>query len=456
MGNELPLLHAGKVRRLYAWPSLPGEAGRLLLVATDNISAYDFVLDSQIPDKGKVLTQLSIWWFEQLKDLVANHFISADVPPEFEGRAMITEELDMIPVECVARGYLTGSGWAEYQESGSVCGIPLPPGLQDGSRLPEPIFTPAIKAAVGEHDENVDFETIVQLHGPLLAETLKKLTLSLYARAEEIACERGIILADTKFEFGARRDGTIVLADEVLTPDSSRFWEAATWQPGGSQPSFDKQYVRDWLAKESGWDKNSNMPPPALPESVITATRNRYLEAYERLVGQPMPGFASVLTSTGLKAKAHIGHEPHNFDCAGIPQQNPDLADEKIEAAVTQAVVTAGFTPIPKADLAERDNISMTTENNLQAGAQGGSFVTAHKIIVEVMPKPEILDPQGKAITGALARLGFTGLSVRQGKRFEISVAEEITEELLNRVRQAAETLLANTVVESFEVRVEK
>ena len=277
---DLPLLHAGKVRRLYALPD-----GNILMVATDAISAYDHVLATPIPDKGAILNQLSLWWFDQLSD-VPNHIVSTDVPAAVRGRAVVAEPLDMVPVECVARGYLTGSGWAEYLRSGTVCDIPLPEGLVDGSRLPEPIFTPAIKAPIGEHDENVDYATIVALHGPELAERLRDLTLSIYATAEAIARGKGIILADTKFEFGLRPDGTLVLADEVLTPDSSRFWDAATWQPGVALPSFDKQFVRDWLTKESGWDKASDSPPPPLPDEVVAATRAKYVEAYEKLTGR--------------------------------------------------------------------------------------------------------------------------------------------------------------------------
>lgn len=279
---DLPLLHAGKVRRLYALP----EPDRMLMVATDAISAYDFVLDSQIPDKGVVLTQLSLWWFHQLADLVPHHVVSTDVPAAVRGRGLVCEKLDMIPVECVARGYLTGSGWAEYQQSGTVCGVPLPAGLVDGSRLPEPIFTPATKAELGEHDENVDFETMCTTVGRETGEAIRDLTLRIYARAEQIARARGIILADTKIELGRRADGTIVLADEVLTPDSSRFWDAEQWRPGEALPSFDKQYVRDWLTQDSGWDRSSNTPPPALPADVVAATRARYVEAYERLTGE--------------------------------------------------------------------------------------------------------------------------------------------------------------------------
>ncbi|WP_375424759.1 phosphoribosylaminoimidazolesuccinocarboxamide synthase [uncultured Friedmanniella sp.] len=279
----LPLVHAGKVRELYAL-----EDDRLLMVASDRISAFDFVLEPAVPDKGRVLTQLSLWWFAQLGDLVPDHVLSTEVPVEVAGRAVVCERLTMLPVECVARGYLTGSGWLEYQESRTVCGVPLPEGLVDGSRLPEPIFTPATKAELGEHDENVDFATVAATVGEETAATLRDLTLAVYARAEGVARERGIILADTKLEFGQRRDGTIVLADEVLTPDSSRFWEAATWEPGGRLDSFDKQYVRNWLLRESGWDRHSGQAPPPLPPEVVAATRQRYLDAYERLTGAPL------------------------------------------------------------------------------------------------------------------------------------------------------------------------
>ncbi len=256
------------------------------MVATDAISAFDFVLSTPIPDKGVVLTQLSQWWFGQID--FPNHVISTDVPEEFAGRGVIVEKLDMVPVECIARGYLTGSGWAEYQQSQTVCGIPLPAGLVDGSKLPEPIFTPSTKAELGEHDENVDYATIVAAHGEDLASRLRDATLKIYTQAADMAAARGIILADTKFEFGLRADGTLVLADEVLTPDSSRFWDAKLWEPGKSLPSFDKQYVRDWLTKESGWDKASDTPPPPLPDEVIQATRDRYFEAYFRLVGEDL------------------------------------------------------------------------------------------------------------------------------------------------------------------------
>ncbi|HEU4514170.1 MAG TPA: phosphoribosylaminoimidazolesuccinocarboxamide synthase [Nocardioidaceae bacterium] len=279
-------IHSGKVRDLYRL-----EDGRLLMVASDRISAYDFVLDTTIPDKGAVLTQMSLWWFDQLTDLVPNHIVSSvvpdSVPAELRRRAVVCEELDMFPVECVARGYLTGSGLADYRATGGVCGIALPSGLLDGSRLPEPIFTPATKAAVGDHDENVSYDAVVGLVGPDRAVQLRDLTLAVYARAEGIAREKGIILADTKLEFGQRPDGTVVLADEVLTPDSSRFWPADEWEPARAQPSFDKQIVRNWLtSEESGWDRASGEKPPALPEEVVQRTRAKYIEAYERLTGQ--------------------------------------------------------------------------------------------------------------------------------------------------------------------------
>jgi phosphoribosylaminoimidazole-succinocarboxamide synthase len=275
-------LHSGKVRDLYELPD-----GNLLMVASDRISAFDHVLETTIPDKGEILTRMSLWWFEQLRGLVQNHVVSTDVPDSVRGRAVVCEQLDMYPVECVARGYLTGSVLGEYQLHGEVCGIALPAGLQDGSRLSEPIFTPATKAALGDHDENVDFESVVEQFGDDAAAELRMLTLAVYGKAEEIAREQGIILADTKFEFGRRADHTTVLADEVLTPDSSRFWPATEWQPGRTQASYDKQFLRNWLlSPESGWDRASGELPPALPEEIVERTRARYLEAYERLTGQ--------------------------------------------------------------------------------------------------------------------------------------------------------------------------
>ncbi|GAA1128062.1 phosphoribosylaminoimidazolesuccinocarboxamide synthase [Nocardioides aquiterrae] len=275
-------LHSGKVRDLYEL-----ENGDLLMVASDRISIFDFVLDTTIPDKGEILTRMSLWWFDQLADLVPNHVISTDVPEVVRGRAVRCEKLDMYAVECVARGYLTGSGLLDYRATGEVCGIALPAGLEDGSRLPEPIFTPATKAELGEHDENVSYDAVVATVGAERAAELRDLTLRVYARAEGIARERGIILADTKLEFGARPDGTTVLGDEVLTPDSSRFWPADQWRPGRAQPSYDKQIVRNWaLSPESGWDRSSGEAPPPLPPEVVARTRARYLEAYELLTGE--------------------------------------------------------------------------------------------------------------------------------------------------------------------------
>jgi phosphoribosylaminoimidazole-succinocarboxamide synthase len=275
-------LHSGKVRDLYGTPD-----GQVLMVASDRMSAFDFVLPTPIPDKGAILTQLSLWWFERLADLVPNHVVSTDVPAQVAGRALLCRRLDMYPVECVARGYLTGSGLADYLADGAVCGVALPAGLLDGSELPEPIFTPASKADLGEHDENVTYDDVVGTVGDRAAADLRRLTLAVYGRARDIARERGVIVADTKLEFGRGPGGEIVLADEVLTPDSSRFWPADGWQPGRAQPSYDKQFVRDWLTSPaSGWDRHSGEPPPPLPEDVVTRTRTKYVEAYERLTGR--------------------------------------------------------------------------------------------------------------------------------------------------------------------------
>jgi phosphoribosylaminoimidazole-succinocarboxamide synthase len=282
----LPLLARGKVRELYAV-----DEEHLLLVASDRLSAYDVVLPTTIPDKGAVLTGLSVWWFDQLADVVPNHLVTArvaDYPQVLQpfaealrGRSMLCRRLDMVPVECVARGYLTGSGLSDYAATGAVCGVALPPGLVDGSQLPEPIFTPATKAAVGDHDENVSYDAVAAAVGADLAAALRSLTLAVYGRGAALAAERGILLADTKLEFGLL-GGELVLGDEVLTPDSSRFWPAASWEPGRAQPSYDKQFVRDWLSG-SGWDRTA--PGPELPAAVVEQTRDRYVEAYERLTG---------------------------------------------------------------------------------------------------------------------------------------------------------------------------
>ncbi|WP_129841250.1 phosphoribosylaminoimidazolesuccinocarboxamide synthase [Streptomyces sp. RFCAC02] len=283
-------LHTGKVRDLYR-----NEAGDLVMVASDRVSTFDWVLTTEIPDKGRILTRLSLWWFDQLADLVDNHVISTDVPPgapaDWEGRTTVCRNLDMIPVEAVARGYLTGSGLKEYERDSTVCGLALPPGLVDGSELPAPIFTPATKAAVGDHDENVSYEEVARRVGAETAAQLRQTTLAVYGRARDIARDRGIILADTKFEFGrpagAGDDAPLVLADEVLTQDSSRFWRKDEWQPGRPQRAYDKQYLRDWLTRESGWDPDGSVPPPPLPEEIVERTRTTYTEAFRLLTGMP-------------------------------------------------------------------------------------------------------------------------------------------------------------------------
>ena len=285
-------VYSGKVRDLYIpeGSTDAASAEQLLMVASDRISAYDWVLDSEIPDKGKVLTGLSLWWFDQLSEVIGNHVISSDVPEAVAGRGLIVKNLSMLPIECVARGYLTGSGMADYKATGSVCGIQLPAGLIEADRLEPAIFTPATKADLGDHDENVSFAQITETIGTEAAEKVRDLTIEIYQKAEAIARERGIILADTKFEFGTLPDGTMVLGDEVLTPDSSRFWDAASYESGQPQASFDKQFVRDWLTGESGWDKSSDTPPPPLPAEVVEKTRARYIEAFEKLTGQKFPG----------------------------------------------------------------------------------------------------------------------------------------------------------------------
>ena len=261
-----------------------GPDGHLLVVASDRVSAYDVVLPTPIPDKGRVLTALSVWWFDRLADLVPHHLVSAAdpaVPAEWRGRAMLVRRLEMLPVECVARGYLAGSGVPAYRATGTVSGVPLPPGLTDGSRLPEPVFTPTTKAPVGAHDEPLSFPEVEALVGPGRAGELRDLTLAVYRRAADLAAGRGILLADTKLEFGLDAAGTLTLGDEVLTPDSSRWWPADRWRPGGAQPSYDKQFVRDWLA--ANWDRRGD--PPELPDRIVEATRARYVEAYERITG---------------------------------------------------------------------------------------------------------------------------------------------------------------------------
>src|SRR3954453_9629917 len=287
------LLASGKVREIYEVAD-----DRLLMVASDRISTYDAVHPNPIPGKGMVLTGVSVFWFERTEHIVPNHLISyTEVPDEARGRGLLVEKLDMFPVECVVRGYITGSGWKDYQRSGEICGITLPEGLRESDKLPEPIFTPATKAEVGDHDENVDFDRAAEILGDREAlEELRRLSIELYTFASEHARSRGIILADTKFEFGRDSEGKIVLGDEVLTPDSSRFWPAEGYEPGRGQPSFDKQYVRDW-ASQSGWDKAP--PAPALPDEVVEGTRQRYEDAYERITGEP---FSAWLTRAGAPA----------------------------------------------------------------------------------------------------------------------------------------------------------
>ncbi|GAA2650232.1 phosphoribosylaminoimidazole-succinocarboxamide synthase [Paractinoplanes durhamensis] len=279
-GEHVELLHSGKVRDVYA------DGDDLLLVTSDRISIYDVILPTPIPDKGKILTQLSLWWFEQLSDVIPNHVISStDVPSEWAGRAIRCERLDMVMVECIARGYLAGSGLKEYERDGAVSGVALPPGLIEGSQLPEPIYTPTTKAAVGEgHDEFMTFADVQAKVGDDAAEELRNVTLEVYRRGQEVAATKGIIIADTKIELGIAKDGTLKLGDELLTPDSSRFWAADEWKPGGTQRYLDKQFLRDWSGSLTEWDRTD--PGPEIPEEVVAATRNRYIEVYERLTGE--------------------------------------------------------------------------------------------------------------------------------------------------------------------------
>lgn len=275
-------VYSGKVRDIYRT-----DDGLLLLVASDRLSAYDWVLDTPIPDKGRILTQLSLWWFDRLADLVPNHLAEGPIPEEFAGRAVLVRPLEMVPVECVARGYLSGSGTEAYRKSGEVCGIPLPPGLEEGSRLDEPIFTPTTKAPVGTHDAPMTFDDVVAEVGEQTAVELRRITLEVYRRGAEVARASGIIVADTKLEFGRDADGRLVLADELLTPDSSRFWPADDWMPGRPQKSYDKQFVRNWLTSPaSGWDRDSGDPPPPLPDDIVDQTRATYVAAYERITGR--------------------------------------------------------------------------------------------------------------------------------------------------------------------------
>jgi phosphoribosylaminoimidazole-succinocarboxamide synthase len=278
----MELVQTGKVRDVYA------DGEDLILVASDRVSVYDVVLPTAIPDKGRILTRLSLWWFDRLGDVVPNHVIShTNVPGEWAGRAIRCRRLDMVQVECIARGYLTGSGLKEYERTRAVAGVPLPAGLVDGSRLPEPIFTPTTKGPLGAHDEFITLDEVSAQEGADVALELRRITLDVYRRGVEVAAPRGIIIADTKIEIGRAPDGQLILADEVLTPDSSRFWSADQWQPGRSQHAFDKQFLRDWAAG-TGWDKTP--PAPQIPDDVVAATRARYLDAYERITGEMWTG----------------------------------------------------------------------------------------------------------------------------------------------------------------------
>ena len=390
--TTLPRVHSGKIRELYALPD-----DQLLLLATDNVSAYDHVLPTPIPGKGAVLTQLTTWWLAQLGDIMPNHLVGTDVPPDVAGRALVVEKLDMIPVECVVRGYLAGSAWTQYSQSGTVAGLNVPQGLQRGERLERPIFTPAVKAPQGSHDENITFGQLVDMVGEQTALELRRASLRLYVRAESVAREHGLVLVDTKFEFGRRADGTLVLADEVLTPDSSRYWAADSYAPGTEMPSLDKQQLRDWITNDSGWDPDSGQPAPELPDEVVTNLSQTYAGTYERLTG------AQVVPSAPLDT----------------PAQAEPVAETPAE--FVQPV-------------AETPEVEQWT------------------LIVDVMLREDIPDAQGAAITETLKQLGHEGFTVRQGKRFEVVLDGELTQERVDEVRTAAEELLVNTEVEDFEV----
>jgi len=390
--TTLPLVHSGKIRELYALPD-----DQLLLLATDSVSAYDHVLPTPIPGKGAVLTQLTTWWLTQLGDIMPNHLVSTDVPPDVAGRALVVEKLDMIPVECVVRGYLAGSAWTQYSQSGTVAGLNVPQGLQRGERLERPIFTPAVKAPQGSHDENITFGQLVDMVGEQTALELRRASLRLYVRAERVAREHGLVLVDTKFEFGRRADGTLVLADEVLTPDSSRYWAADSYAPGTEMPSLDKQQLRDWITNDSGWGPDSGQPAPELPDEVVTNLSQTYAGTYERLTG------AQVVPSA--------------------PLDTPEEA-EPVAQTPAEFVQPAAETP----------------------------EVEQWTFIVDVMLREDIPDAQGAAISETLKQLGHEGFTVRQGKRFEVVLDGELTQERVDEVRKAAEELLVNTEVEDFEV----
>ena len=401
--TTLPLVHSGKIRELYALPD-----DQLLLLATDNVSAYDHVLPTPIPGKGAVLTQLTTWWLTQLGDIMPNHLVSSDVPPDVAGRALVVEKLDMIPVECVVRGYLAGSAWTQYSQSGTVAGLNVPQGLQRGERLERPIFTPAVKAPQGSHDENITFGQLVDMVGEQTALELRRASLRLYVRAERVAREHGLVLVDTKFEFGRRADGTLVLADEVLTPDSSRYWAADSYAPGTEMPSLDKQQLRDWITNDSEWDPDSGQPAPDLPDEVVTNLSQTYAGTYERLTGtQVVPS---------------------------APLDTPEEAEPVAE--------TPGEFVEPVAETAAEDVQPVAETPEMEQWT----------FIVDVMLREDIPDAQGAAISETLKQLGHEGFSVRQGKRFEVVLDGELTQERVDEVRRAAEELLVNTEVEDFEV----
>ena len=407
--TTLPLVHSGKIRELYALPD-----DQLLLLATDNVSAYDRVLPTPIPGKGAVLTQLTTWWLSQLGDIMPTHLVSTDVPADVTGRALVVEKLDMIPVECVVRGYLAGSGWKEYSQSGTVAGLNIPDGLQRGERLERPIFTPAAKAPQGSHDENITFAQLVDLVGEQTALELRRASLRLYVRAERVAREHGLVLVDTKFEFGRRADGTLVLADEVLTPDSSRYWAADSYAPGTEMPSLDKQQLRDWITNDSGWDPDSGAPAPDLPDEVVSKLSQTYADTYERLTG------AQVVASAPLEA--------------------PDEAPLETSAEAPAEAAALGEVEQPTTEPA------VAPSDEVEEPAEPSTF------IIDVMLREDIPDAQGAAITQTLRQLGYEGFTVRQGKRFEVDIDGELTQERVDELRRATEQLLVNTEVEDYEI----
>jgi phosphoribosylaminoimidazole-succinocarboxamide synthase len=401
-------VHSGKIRELYELPD-----DQLLLLATDSVSAYDHVLPTPIPGKGAVLTQLTTWWLTQLGDVMPNHLVGTDVPPDVAGRALVVEKLDMIPIECVVRGYLAGSAWKDYSQSGTVAGLNIPEGLQRGERLERPIFTPAVKAPQGSHDENITFAALVDMVGEQTALELRRASLRLYVRAERVAREHGLVLVDTKFEFGRRADGTLVLADEVLTPDSSRYWAADSYAPGSEMPPLDKQQLRDWITNDSGWDPDSGQPAPELPDEVVTHLSQTYADTYERLAG------AQVVPSA--------------------PLDTPEEA-EPVAATSDEFEQPVAETPADEAPAEDAQAVTETPE------------VEQWTFIVDTMLREDIPDAQGAAITETLKQLGHEGFTVRQGKRFEVVLDGELTQERVDEVRKAAEELLVDTEVEDFEV----